>query len=264
MKKILAVDIGNSNIVIGCFSGETLLFTFRIPTMYAEDGRTLLSQIESTLSERLTGPGELTGSVISSVVPNATRTMRHVLEQLTGKMPLIARASLETGIDLSHYDKESLGVDRLADMVAAKRLYGAPFAVFDLGTATTLSILDRHGAFRGGMITPGVQLSLLALHEHTAKLPLLKAGPASGLIGRDTAGCMRTGSIISTACVIDGMAGRIAEELRIPSIPIVLTGGLGKIVVPWCRTKVHFEPNLLLIGLQILYDMNVGKEAEKP
>ena len=263
MKKILAVDIGNSNIVIGCFSGETLLFSFRLPPIYAEYGRARCSEIESTLSGRLTGPGELTGSIISSVVPKATRTMRQVLEQLTGKMPLVAGVSLETGINLDHYDKKTLGIDRLIDTVAAKRLYGAPSAVFDLGTATTLSIIDRNGAFRGGMIAPGVQLSLLALHEHTAKLPLLKAGPSCQLIGSDTPGCMRTGSVISTACVIDGMAERIADELRTPSIPIVLTGGLGKIVAPWCRTKIHFEPNLLLIGLQILYDMNVRKEGPR-
>lgn len=261
MKKILAVDIGNSNIVIGCFSDETLLFTFRLPTMYAEDGKVLLSEIESTLSARLTGPRELTGSIISSVVPKATRTMRQVLEQLTGRMPLVAGINLETGINLDHYKKETLGIDRLIDTVAARRLYGAPSAVFDLGTATTLSIIDQRGAFRGGMIAPGVQVSLLALHEHTAKLPLLKAGPTYQLIGDDTPGCMRTGSVIGTACIIDGMAERIAAELRAPSVPIVLTGGFGKLVAPWCRTKIHFEPNLLLIGLQILYQMNVEKRT---
>lgn len=260
MKKILAADIGNSNIVIGCFSGETLLFTFRIATKHAEDGRALLCEIEKVLSDRLTEPTELTGAVISSVVPKATRVMKQIFEQLTGRMPLVAGVNLETGISLDHYKKETLGTDRLTDMVAAKRLYGAPAAVFDLGTATTLSIIDRHGSFLGGAISPGVQLSLFALHEHTANLPLMKAGPANRLIGSDTPGCMRSGAVVGTACMIDGMAERIASELQTPHLPVVLTGGLGRIVAPWCRTKIHYEPNLLLIGLQILYELNVGKD----
>jgi type III pantothenate kinase len=263
IRKILAVDIGNSNIVIGYFRESTLQFTFRIPTGEASDARELHARLDAVLTEHLVSAKELSGAVISSVVPSVTRTMKQALEHLIGRMPLIASAQLETGIDLSRYDRKSLGIDRLIDVVAVRRLYGAPAAVFDLGTATTLSLIDAKGAFRGGMIASGIQLSLTALHEHTAKLPKLKAASTDQLIGSDTPSCMRTGSVIAAACLIDGMTERIAKELHLESLPVIVTGGLGKLVLPWCKTKTFYEPDLQLIGLQILYDMNVQKTAQK-
>lgn len=261
MKKILAIDIGNSNIVIGCFSEETLLFTFRFPTAYSEDSRTLYSKTQSVLTNRLTDSDELEGSIISSVVPKAARTMKQVLEQLTGRMPLVAGINLETGISLDRYDKNTLGIDRVIDVVAAKRLYGAPVAVFDLGTATTLSVVDRKGNFLGGMISSGVQLSINALSEHTANLPQMKVSTPNRMLGTDTPSNINSGAVIGTACMIDEVISRLPAEIGTKDVPIVITGGLSRTVIPWCRHRINFEPDLLLIGLQIVYELNI---AEKP
>lgn len=263
MGKILAADMGNSNITIGCFSEGTLSFQGRVSTRPFPGREQLLLSVRSILAdngmEEAVENGEFAeGAVYSSVVPE----MEDILEQVLGcfiEGPVL-RADLElhTGIDLSGYDASCLGVDRIVDLLAAKELYNLPVMTCDLGTAATFSVLDGKGRFRGGMIGAGIQTSLRALAEFTSQLPLLKADEPGHLIGTDTASCMLSGTVIGAAAQIDGFHRLVSEELQ-SDLTCVVTGGLGRFVLPWCRGTVVYEPDLQMKGLYYLYRHNRGK-----
>ena len=163
---------------------------------------------------------------------------------------------MRTNILSYDYDLQCLGIDRIVDMVAAIDKYGYPVQVFDLGTCTTMSVTDAEGCFRGGTISAGVQLCLDTMGHKAAQLPPLHAEACTRVIGKDVISCMQNGSIIGTAAMIDGLILRTKAELQTENITTVLTGGLSELVAPHCTQSVRVEKNLLLDGLQLLYNMN--------
>lgn len=260
---ILCIDIGNTNIVFGCCAGNRIRCSWRIPTSLARKPELLKSLLAEALTARRSVYGKISGSILSSVVPKASTAVSAALQELIGLRPIPATPELATGLSFDSYDTNALGVDRIADAAAAVALYGAPVMIFDFGTAATMSYIDEHQSFLGGSISPGISLSLRALQEHTASLPMVRAEQPAGPIGHDTKSCMLSGAVIGAACLVDGMYARICEQASSKTPALVLTGGLSRLVHPHCRSKLQFEPDLLLKGLHILYQNHVARLREQ-
>ena len=243
---LLAADIGNTTVAVAGLERDGVAFVKKLPSDPALDW-------PAALRELLAGEAlsRLEGAVLSSVVPALTGAVGEGLEALTGAPVLVVDKSTDTGLDLSGYNTANLGMDRVVDCVAALALCGGPAAVFDLGTATTLSVVDGEGAFRGGMILAGVALGLEALSARAAQLPSVSLAPPAGLLGTDTASCMQYGALYGAAGAIEGIVRRLEGELG--RLTVVLTGGNGPYVAPLLSIPVHLEPHLTFLGLRELW-----------
>ena len=225
---LLTVDIGNTTVAIAGLRGEQVAFVKKLPSDPALDWTAALKGLLEGV--------EAQGAVLSSVVP-----------ALTGKPVLVVDQNTDTGLDLSGYDTANLGMDRVVDCVAALARYTPPAAVFDMGTATTLSVVDQGGVFRGGMILPGLALGLEALSARAAQLPPITLSTPEGLLGTDTVSCMGYGALYGAAGAIEGIVARLEEELG--PLTVVLTGGNSTLVRPLLRISTAWEPHLTFLGL---------------
>lgn len=252
---ILAIDIGNSNVVIGGFENDKIEFTARVAT----DARRTEEQYAVEIYQILNLHGyiarEMEGSIISSVVPQLTSVMKAALRIITGKKPLVVGPGLKTGLNIKLDNPASLGADRVADTVAAIHEYPLPLLVVDMGTATTISVINDKEEFVGGAIMPGLRLSLEALSSRASLLPHIDLIPPKSVIGRNTIDAMDSGMIYGNASMLDGMIERIQEELG-QKVQVIATGGLSQKVTPYCKHQIVQDPNLLLKGLRILYYKN--------
>ena len=195
------------------------------------------------------------GTIISSVVPQVLNSMKTALMKLTGHTPLVVGPGLKTGLNIKIENPAQTGADLVVGSVAALREHKAPLIVIDMGTATTMIVLDETGALIGGSISPGVKISMDALTGRTALLPGLQLDQPKKAIGRNTIDCMRSGIMLGAACMLDGMVERMEEELGAKTT-VVITGGIARFVVPMCRTPMVYDKDLLLKGLAILYREN--------
>lgn len=256
--RYLAADIGNSSVVIGAFENVSLLFTFRIATKKKWTVSSLRETIRLMISKNENDPASFSGAILSSVVPALTPILAEALKKVTENEPFILSTKLPpavTGIDLSRYDAESLGVDRLVDMAAARHLAGKnPLMLCDFGTATTISVVDGNGFMVGGMISAGMQLSLKILSQEAAQLPELTVHKPERLLGTDTVGCMLSGSVIAEASMVEGIFDRIsAQTPGFADAMRIITGGYAKFALPYFTKAVLHEPDLLMKGLGVLY-----------
>lgn len=252
---ILAVDIGNSNIVLGGFEGDTLAFVSRLETdrhRMRDDWAVLVSGVLSLHGVRL---AQVEGTIVSSVVPQVTGALAGALGLLTGKRPLVLGPGLKTGLDIRIDNPAQLGSDIVAGAVAAVLKYPKPILIFDLGTATTIGAVNGAGQYLGGVIFPGVRLGLDALSANTAQLPQIGLEAPAHAIGPNTIEAMQSGAVYGTASFIDGMVARMQEELG-ATATVVATGGIARVVVPYCRTKAVYDADLLLEGLLAIYRRN--------
>ena len=243
---LLTVDIGNTTVAIAGLRGDQVAFVKKLPSDPALDWT-------ASLQDLLEGV-EAKGAVLSSVVPALTGPVGEGLEALTGTPVLVVDKTTPTGLDLSGYDTANLGMDRVVDCVAALAMYTPPVAVFDMGTATTLSVVDRGGLFRGGMILPGLALGLEALSARAAQLPPVELAPPEGLLGTDTSSCMRYGALYGAAGAIEGIVGRLEEALG--PLTVVLTGGNSALVRPLLAIPTAWEPHLTFLGLGAIWSGN--------
>ena len=255
---ILAVDIGNTNIVLGAIEGEKILFLERMATDRSATEMEYLVRIRSVLLFRNIRAEELEGAIICSVVPIVTMHVRPAVEQLTGKRAVVVGPGIKTGLRISIDNPGALGADRVADAVAAVNHYPVPLITIDMGTATTVGVVDETKTFIGGMIVPGVMVSLNALAGGTAQLPHISLDPPKEAIGRNTVDCMRNGIIYHNAAGVDGMIERIEQQLG-KKCTVVMTGGLSAVIAPHCKHELIVDPELLLKGLMILYRKNAKK-----
>lgn len=252
---ILAVDIGNSNIVIGGIEGERLLFTLRMVTDEDKSPEAYSCDIRELLSRKNVAPESVEGAIISSVVPRVQTSVKAALEMLSGKTPLTVGPELKTGLPIRTDDPSEVGADLIVGCVAAMREHSLPLIVIDMGTATTMFAVDQKGDFIGGCIAPGIRISMDALTGNTALLPDLEPGSTHKAIGRNTIDCINSGILMGSACMLDGMVRRMEEELG-EKATVVVTGGTARFVLPMCRMPVIYDPDLLLKGLMILYREN--------
>lgn len=244
---LLTVDIGNTTVAVAGFAGERLAFLRRLPSDRDLDR----PGWQTALGELLAGAGSVRGSALASVVPDLTGRVAGALSALTGKPVLTVDKNTPTGLPLGSYDAKNLGMDRVVDCVAALSRYAPPLAVFDMGTATTLSVVGANGVFQGGMILPGLSLSVNALSARAAQLPPITLSPPEGLIGTDTETCMRYGALYGAAGAIEGIVVRLEEQLG--PLTVVLTGGNSAYVRPLLRVPTAWEPNLTFLGLRQLW-----------
>jgi len=252
---ILAIDIGNSNIVLGGVKDQEILFEARLHTDTVKTSDEYCVELKSVLDVYCGSLSDIEGCIISSVVPPVLNSVRTAIKKLTGINSLVVGPGLKTGLNILIENPGSMGADLVVDDVAALREYDPPLVVIDMGTATTISVLDKNGAHIGGCVCPGVKISLDALTSRTALLPGIQLDQPKKVIGRNTIDCMRSGIMMGTACMLDGMVDRIEEELG-QKVTVIATGGIAKFIVPLCRRPMIYDGNLLLKGLAALYADN--------
>ena len=255
---ILTVDIGNSNIVIGGVEGEEILFEARLRTDATKTSDEYCIDLKSILEIYKVDEEAVEGSIIASVVPQVLNSVHTALKKLTGKQSLVVGPGLKTGLNIKIENPAHTGADLVVGCVAALREHKPPMIVVDMGTATTMVVLDQTGALIGGCIAPGVKISMDALTDRTALLPGLQLDQPKNAIGRNTIECMRSGIMLGNACMIDGMVERMEEELGCKTT-VVATGGIAKFVIPMCKTPILYDKDLIVKGLAALYRDNKRK-----
>ena len=252
---ILTVDIGNSNIVLGGVEGDEILFEARLRTDYTKTSDEYCIDLKMILDVYGFSAQDISGSIIASVVPQVLNSMQTAVKKLTGKVSLVVGPGLKTGLNIKIENPSQTGADLVVGCVAALRQHKPPLIVVDMGTATTMVVLDKTGALVGGSIIPGVKISMEALTGKTALLPGLQLDQPKCAIGRNTIDCMRSGIMMGAACMIDGLVERMEEELGYKTT-VVATGGIAKFVIPMCHTPIIYEKDLLIKGLAALYRDN--------
>lgn len=253
---ILAIDIGNSNIVIGGVQNDEILFEARIRTESTKTSDQYCVDLKILLDVYQVCIADIEGAIIASVVPQVLNSMQTAIKKLTGKQCLVVGPGLKTGLNIRIENPSQTGADLVVGCVAALREHKPPMIVIDMGTATTMVVLDETGALVGGCISPGVKISLDALTERTALLPGLQLDQPKKAIGRNTIDCMRSGIMMGSAAMIDGMIDRMEEELG-QKTTVVATGGISKFVLPLCKKEIIYDKNLLIKGLVALYRENI-------
>ncbi len=252
---ILTVDIGNSNIVIGGVEDDKIVFEARLRTDSTKTSDEYCVDLKSLLDVYGVEKSAIEGSIIGSVVPQVLNSMQTAIKKLTGKTSLVVGPGLKTGLNLLVENPSQTGADLVVGCVAALREHKPPMIIIDMGTATTMVVVDKNGAFIGGSICPGVRISLDALTNRTALLPGLQLDQPKQAIGRNTIDCMRSGIMMGNACMLDGMIDRMEEELGYKTT-VIATGGIARFVIPMCRTPMIYDKDLLVKGLAILYREN--------
>lgn len=254
---ILAIDMGNTNIVIGCVDDEKIYFEERLSTELSKTELEYAVGFKTVLELYNVDSSQITGAIISSVVPQLVNTIKAAVEKIVGVTPLIVGPGLKNGLNLLMDNPKTVGSDMVVDAVAAIKEYGAPLIIIDIGTATTFSVVDKNKNYIGGMIMPGVGVSLESLVSRTAQLPRISMEAPKKAIGKNTIDCMKSGIIYGNASSFDGLIDRINEELGYDAT-VVATGGLAKVIVPYCKHDIILDNELLLKGLKIIYDKNVA------
>ena len=252
---ILAIDIGNTNIVIGCIEERKCVFVERLSTVRTKTELEYAIDIKSVLDIYHIRRDDLDGGIISSVVPEITTVAKLAVEKILKKAPLVVGAGIKTGLNIRIDNPAQLGSDLVVDSVAALAEYPAPMLIFDLGTANTVCVIDKNKNYIGGMIYPGIGVSLESLTAHASQLGGIGLEPPEHIIGKNTVECMKSGTLYSAAASIDGLIDRLCDELE-GDVTVIATGGLAKKVVPYCRRKIILDDDLLLKGLAVIYRKN--------
>ena len=252
---LLAIDIGNTNIVIGCIQDDKILFEARIATDRTRTSDQYGVEIKNMLEAFGVKKEELRDCIISSVVPPVFNSVRTGVIKIIGKQPIVVGPGLKTGLNIQVDMPSQVGSDRIVIAVAALAEYEAPLILMDLGTATTIEVVEPGNVYLGGVIIPGVKVSVDALTSRAAQLPGISLDQPKHVIGKNTVDCMRSGIMYGTAGMIDGIVDRMEEELGHRST-LVATGGMAQFVTPLCKHDIILEKDLLLKGLNILYKKN--------
>lgn len=252
---ILAIDVGNTNIVLGCMSGKDVLFTERLSTDKVKTSLEYAILFRVALDMHQIDPTDVEGVIIASVVPVITPVIRTALRRITGKKGLVVGPGVKTGLNIRIEDPASVGADLVAGAAGALAGYQPPLVVIDMGTATTMIAVDRDRNFLGGSIMPGMRMSLSALASETSMLYGISLDVPKHAIGRGTVDAMRSGIVLGHAAMIDGLLDRMEEEMGEP-LTAVATGGLASSVVPVCRHRIILDNTLVLTGLKAIYDRN--------
>lgn len=252
---ILAIDMGNSNIVIGGIDNARIYFVERITTNHGKTDLEYAVNIKDIMEIHNLPLSAIEGAILSSVVPPLTDVVLSAVKKITGKAPMLVGSGMKTGLNIKMDNPKAVGSDLIVNAIAALKEYPAPIIIIDMGTATTMSVIDQAGNYIGGIIFPGLRVSLDSLSSRAAQLPYIGLNKPSKIIGKNTIDCMKSGILYGSASMIDGIIDRMEEELGAKT-SLVATGGLASSIIPLCRHKIHIDDALLLKGLQILYEKN--------
>ena len=258
---ILAIDIGNTNIVIGCVDEEKVLFEERLATDLSKTELEYVVIFKTVLELYGIEKEKVTGAIISSVVPQLVNIIKSAVYKLIKVDPMVVGPGVKTGLNILMDEPRRVGSDLIVDAVAAINNYGTPLIVIDMGTATTMSVIDRKGNYIGGVIMPGIRVSVDSLVSRTAQLQRISLDAPDKVIGKNTINCMKSGVVYGNASCIDGMIDRLADEMgeALSDIKVIATGGLARVILPECRHNIIQDDELLLKGLKIIYDKNCDK-----
>lgn len=252
---ILAIDIGNTDIVIGGFENDSLVFVTNVSTNEKKTEHEYAATLLSVLNLYNVDKESIEGAIISSVVPILNSSVKKAISFVYGVEPLIVGPGIKTGLNIHCDVPSSVGSDLICAAVAAHNLYGSPSLVIDMGTATKMLVVDKTGTFIGVSIMPGINISLKALVDSTAQLPQISLEAPRSVIGKNTVDSMRSGILFGSASMIDGMIDRICEESD-SELPVIATGGMSATVIPFCKHKVTLDDHLVLKGLNLIYKKN--------
>lgn len=255
---ILAIDIGNTNIVLGSIDQGTIVREVRMATDLLKTSDQYCAELMTMLQFLEVNKTDIEGTIISSVVPPVLNSFKTAIIKLTGKAPLVVGPGIKTGLNILLDNPAMAGGDLIVAAVAAIAEYKPPLLIIDMGTATTMTAIDEKGNFLGGSIFPGVKISAEALSGKTAQLPAISLEAPQRAIGRNTVDCMKSGLMMGTAAMLDGMIDRMEEELG-QQATVLVTGGIARFVMPMCRRKMIYDKDLLLKGLWRLYENNKKK-----
>jgi type III pantothenate kinase len=252
---LLAIDVGNTQTVIGLFDGTNLIHHWRISTNDERTSDEMALLVAELLRLRdIEFHPERLGIAISSVVPRNTAALRQMADEWFGVKAIVLEPGTRMGMPILYDNPKEVGADRIANAVGAFDLYGGPCIVVDFGTATTLDAISDKGEYLGGAIIPGIEISLDALFARAAALRRFELIEPRNVIGKNTVESMQSGAIYGFAAQVDGVCNRIKDELG--EATVVATGGLAGLIAPLSTTIQHHEPWLTLIGLRIVWQRN--------
>ena len=252
---LLAIDMGNTNIVVGCIDNGKIIFDERLGTDLSKTALEYAMGIKAVLELHQMTPSQFDGAILSSVVPPLTNIVKVAIEKTIGVNAMVVGPGIKTGLNIKMDNPRALGADLVVDAVAGINEYGAPLIIIDMGTATTISVIDTRSNYIGGMIVPGVGISVKALVEKTAQLPDISLEAPKKAIGTNTIDCMKSGVMLGQASLLDGLIDRIEEEMGM-EVPVVATGGMARAVIPVCTHNIKLDNELLLKGLNVIYNKN--------
>lgn len=252
---ILAIDIGNSNVVVGCIGEGGPPNILRMVTDRKKTEDEYAVGVKQLLEFNGINPGGFEGAIISSVVPQLTEIFKSAVQKITGHDALIVGAGLKTGLNILIDNPGQLGADLVAGSVAALDMYKPPIIMIDVGTATTIAVINEHSNYLGGVIFPGVALAMDALTGGTSLLQKVQIEAPEKVIGSNTIDAMKSGAVFGNASMIDGMIQRIEAELGMKAT-VVATGGIAPRLIEYCRSEIIYDEDLLLRGLGIIYHKN--------
>ena len=250
---LLAIDIGNTNTVLGLFADDVLVHSWRIRT----DANATADEVALTMRGLLADAPPIRGIALCSTVPRALREMRTLLIRYYDDVPhVIVEPGTKTGVPVLTDNPKEVGADRIVNTLAAYTLYGGPSVVVDFGTSTNLDVVSAKGEFLGGALAPGIEISIDALANRAAQLRKVELVRPRTVIGKNTVEALQSGALYGFAGQVDGLVRRIAAELEAPLSAVIATGGLAHIVVPESHTITHHDPDLTLQGLRLVYERN--------
>lgn len=255
-RMLLCIDVGNTNITLGLYEGETLGPRWRLATAHERMPDEFILQLRGLLGYAGYGPADVAGAVLASVVPPLTGRWVDVCRAI-GHDPLVVDASVKTGVRVLYDDPSAVGADRIVDAAAAYRFYGGPACIVDFGTATTFDAISAGGDYLGGAIAPGIGIAAQALFERTAKLPRVELARPPAAIGRNTTHSMQSGLLFGYVSLVEGMVARFRAELG-DDMRVIATGGLAELIARETPVLEILAPWLTLDGLRLVYEMNTA------
>lgn len=254
---ILALDCGNTHITVGTVTNDnTVEHVFVMPTDKAETEFGYAVKLKQMLEMENINACDIDGAALSSVVPPVTQALEKALKKVIDKDVLTVGAGVKTGLHICINDPGTVASDLVTTAVAAKEIFKVPCIIIDMGSATTVTVVDEKNRFVGGAIYPGVDISLTSLAEKTALLPHIEIKPPFKAIGLNTVDCMKSGIVYGTAGAVDGIIDRFEEELKTNVPSIVATGAISSMIIPYMRHRAMLDENLILKGLKIIWDKN--------
>ena len=253
---LLAIDVGNTNIKYGVWKEDELLASFRVSSRISRTADEYGSVLVNLLANSGIKKADIDGIIVSSVIPTLNYTICHMCEYFFGILPLMVGPGIKTGLNIKVENSKEVGADRIVNNVAAYKKYGGPIIVIDFGTATTFNVLDKDGAFIGGVIAPGIKTALSGLVSSTAQLPMIELVPPKHAIAKNTETNMQAGIIFGFSGLVDNIVGKIKKELKDDNVKVVATGGLGEIIAKETKCIEVVDRTLTLFGLKTIYDLN--------